>query len=67
VSRTAFQKAERNRRRYKPVNTGQTRKLARLARIAGVEMPVCRYSHEASDAIDRMATVARQPTLGRMG
>jgi hypothetical protein len=54
------------RRRNKPVTAAQTRTLGRLARIAGVEMPVCRWSSEASDAIDRMETVARQPTLGPM-
>lgn len=63
----AFIRAERKRRHFKAVGAGQTRKLARLARIAGVEMPVCYSWNEASDAIDRMATVARQPTLGPMG
>jgi hypothetical protein len=67
VNRRAFQRAEAIRRRNKPVNAAQTRKLGRLARIADVEMPVCRTWDQASDAIDRMDTVARQPTLGRMG
>lgn len=67
MSSAAFQRAERKRRNSSTPSEGQTRKLARLARIAGVEMPECTWSHEASDAIDRMHAIATQPTLGRMG
>ncbi len=30
-------------------------------------MPVCRWSHQASDAIDRVLKALREPTLGPMG
>jgi hypothetical protein len=35
--------------------------------MGGIEMPVCRWSHQASDAIDRALKAIREPTLGPMG
>lgn len=62
-----FSRAERKRRNSKTVTAAKTRVLARYSKAAGVEMPICRWDHEANDAIERMKTVATWPTLGPMG
>jgi hypothetical protein len=31
--------------------------------LAGVELPIVRWSHEASDAITRLLKIVREPTL----
>lgn len=59
----AFTRAERRRQKHRPVTAPQTRTLARLCKTAGIEMPVCRWSHQASDAIDRVLQLIREPTL----
>ena len=59
----AFNRAERTRRRSRPATARQTRTLAGLCKTAGIEMPVCRWSHQASDAIDRVLKAIREPTL----
>ena len=60
----AFTRAERTRRRSRPVSAPQRRTLARLARLADMEEPIVRWSHEASDAIARLLKHLREPTLG---
>jgi hypothetical protein len=31
--------------------------------MAGIEMPIVRWAHQASDAITRLEGIVRQPTL----
>jgi hypothetical protein len=63
LNSAAFTRAERTRRRSQPVSAPQRRKLAYLARIAEIEMPVVHWAHQASDAIERLEGIVRQPTL----
>ena len=63
MSRTAFLKAERKRRRSLPVSVEQRRTLKRLSLKAGVEMPKVHSCAEASDAITQLDEMLRQPTL----
>jgi hypothetical protein len=63
----AFQRAERTRSRRKPATAPQRRRIAELARKAGVEPPRVYWSTDASKVIDVLGKMVRQPTLGRMG
>jgi hypothetical protein len=67
VSRAAFLKAERARRRHKSVSPEQRRHLKRLSLKAGIEMPKVYSRAQATDAITRLEEMRRQPTLGPMG
>jgi hypothetical protein len=66
VINQAFLNAERTRRLRKPVSRPQRDTIDYLAGTAGIETPIVRWGNEASDAIDRLLTVVRQPTLGPM-
>jgi hypothetical protein len=63
VSRTAFVKAERVRRRERPVSKRQRFTLTRLSTQAGIELPTVRWAREASDAIRRLKHYLEQPML----
>ena len=57
----------RDRYSRRPANAAQRRTLAYLSRTAGMEEPRVYWSHQASDAIDRLEQMVREPTLGPMG
>ena len=63
MSRAAFLKAERKRRRHLPVSKEQRAHLDRLAREMGVEPLEVRSLAEASKAIEDLQAMKRQPVL----
>lgn len=54
MSRAAFVKAERTRRRQRPPTPGQRHMLRRLSEEAGIEPPIVHWYGEARDAIRRL-------------
>jgi hypothetical protein len=62
----AFEKARRGTN-PPPVTPAQRRYLKVLCEQTGVELPVVRWSHEATQVIDRLERRRRQPTLTDQG
>jgi len=67
VSPAVLRKAERPRRIKLPASATQRHEIARLAKIAEIETPSVFWSHDADVVIERLESIARQPTLGPMG
>ena len=63
MSRAAFRKAERRRRTEHLPTKGQRYIIRRLSAEAGIELPIVRWSSEASDAIKRLKQYLAQPML----
>lgn len=58
-----FIAAERTRRLRWPATPAQRHRLAALARQARIEPPQVYWSCDASDAIDRLESILREPML----
>jgi hypothetical protein len=59
----AMRKAERARKRFRPVSAPQRKTLARLSKRAGIELPEVRTKAQAGDALDRLKSFLTQPQL----
>jgi hypothetical protein len=63
----AFLAAERARR-SRPLATPRQRScIAALSREAGIEVPKVHWARDASDAIDRLKSILREPMLEGFG
>jgi hypothetical protein len=63
----AFRQAERTRQLRTKATAPQRHRLAELAKQVGMETPRVFWSCDASDAIERLESILRQPVLEGFG
>lgn len=67
MTQAALRRAEGDRRLRRPASAAQRHEIVRLSAIAEIETPSVFWSHDADKVIERLESIARQPTLGPMG